>query len=90
MNELKKIINNQGADHYIHFCGYQHDLTRVYETAQAEILTSQYEGFAMALGFSVVRNGLPATPESIGKLRKDNRDCHESAAEDFPTREDLV
>ena len=44
-NELKKIVNHQGADHYIHFCGYQHDLTRVYETAQAEILTSQYEGF---------------------------------------------
>ena len=64
VNELKKIINNQGADHYIHFCGYQHDLTRVYETAQAEILTSQYEGFAMAL-LEAQGHGCPAISYDI-------------------------
>ena len=48
-NELKKIVQRHNASDYIHFCGYQHDLTDVYEHAQIEVLTSSFEGFAMAL-----------------------------------------
>lgn len=48
-NELKKIVQRHNASDYIHFCGYQHDLTDVYEYAQIEVLTSSFEGFAMAL-----------------------------------------
>ncbi|WP_251575150.1 glycosyltransferase [Limosilactobacillus agrestimuris] len=48
-NALHKLVDEHQANAYIHFQGYHHDLTVVYETAQAEILTSEYEGFAMAL-----------------------------------------
>lgn len=48
-NHLKKLVWDRQAGDYIHFCGYRHDLTDVYETADVEVLTSQYEGFAMAL-----------------------------------------
>ncbi|KRN58939.1 glycosyltransferase [Limosilactobacillus secaliphilus] len=48
-NALKKLVQRNDASDYIHFCGYQHDLTAVYEDAQIEVLTSSYEGFAMAL-----------------------------------------
>ena len=48
-NYLKDLVKKNHADEYIHFCGYQHNLSAIYETAYAEILTSQYEGFAMAL-----------------------------------------
>lgn len=48
-NKLHKLVDDQQANDFIHFQGYLHDLTDVYETAQVEILSSQYEGFAMAL-----------------------------------------
>lgn len=48
-NHLKKIVKNKNAQDYVHFCGFYHDLTKVYETADIEVLTSSYEGFAMAL-----------------------------------------
>lgn len=48
-NSLKRLVKTRQAGEYVHFCGYQHDLTKVYETAQIEVLTSSYEGFAMAL-----------------------------------------
>lgn len=48
-NSLKHLVQERQAGDYVHFCGYQHDLTGVYETAQVEVLTSSYEGFAMAL-----------------------------------------
>lgn len=48
-NSLKRLVKDRHAGDYVHFCGYQHDLTNVYETAQLEVLTSSYEGFAMAL-----------------------------------------
>lgn len=46
---LKRLVRDKNAGDYVHFCGYQHDLTSVYETADIEVLTSSYEGFAMAL-----------------------------------------
>jgi poly(glycerol-phosphate) alpha-glucosyltransferase len=46
---LKRLVSEKGAGDYIHFSGYEHDLTTVYETAAVEVLTSSYEGFAMAL-----------------------------------------
>lgn len=48
-NELKKLVQRNNAEDYIHFCGYCHNLTSVYENAQIEVLTSYYEGFAMSL-----------------------------------------
>lgn len=48
-NALKQIVKRSKAESYIHFCGYVDDLTDVYETADLEVLTSSYEGFAMAL-----------------------------------------
>lgn len=48
-HSLKTQVQEQQAGEYIHFCGYRHDLTSVYEQAQVEVLTSSYEGFAMAL-----------------------------------------
>lgn len=46
---LKQIVREKGANEYVHFSGFRHDLTTVYETADVEVLTSSYEGFAMAL-----------------------------------------
>lgn len=48
-NALQKLVTDQQATTYIHFCGYQTDLTAAYEQAYAEVLTSYYEGFAMAV-----------------------------------------
>lgn len=48
-NSLRQLVKERAAGDYIHFCGFLHDLTAVYETAQIEVLTSSYEGFAMAL-----------------------------------------
>ena len=46
---LKQLVREQGASDFVHFSGFRHDLTPVYETADLEVLTSSYEGFAMAL-----------------------------------------
>lgn len=46
---LKKIVRDHHAEDYIQFCGYLSDLSSVYETADLEVLTSSFEGFAMAL-----------------------------------------
>ena len=61
---LKKLVRDKQAGDYIHFCGYQHDLTTVYETAQVEVLTSSYEGFAMAL-LEAQGHGCPAVSYNI-------------------------
>lgn len=48
-NYLHRLVKQNQAQDYIHFCGFTRDLTSVYETAEIEVLTSFYEGFAMAL-----------------------------------------
>ncbi|WP_373842077.1 glycosyltransferase [Limosilactobacillus sp.] len=63
-NHLKTLVRNRQASDYIHFCGYRHDLTSVYETADVEVLTSQYEGFAMAL-LEAQGHGCPAVSYDI-------------------------
>ncbi len=63
-HELRKIVKDNHAEDYIHFCGYEHDLTKVYETAQIEVLTSSYEGFAMAL-LEAQGHGCPAVSYDI-------------------------
>lgn len=47
--KLDKIVKDNHAENYIHFCEFQQDLTQVYETADIEVLTSEAEGFAMVL-----------------------------------------
>lgn len=61
---LKKLVQDKQASGYIHFCGYKHDLTTVYETAQLEVLTSSYEGFAMVL-LEAQGHGCPAVSYDI-------------------------
>lgn len=63
-HSLRKLVQDNHAEDYIHFCGYQHDLTKVYETAQIEVLTSSYEGFAMAL-LEAQGHGCPAVSYDI-------------------------
>lgn len=63
-HSLKRLVQDRQAGDYIHFCGYQHDLTAVYETAQIEVLTSSYEGFAMAL-LEAQGHGCPAVSYDI-------------------------
>lgn len=63
-NALKKLVNDKQANEYIHFRGYQNDLTAIYKNAQVEILTSQYEGFAMAL-LEAQGHGCPAISYDI-------------------------
>ncbi len=46
---LKSLVKENNAESYINFVGYCDDLSAAYEHAQAEILTSYYEGFAMAV-----------------------------------------
>ncbi|MCC4436394.1 glycosyltransferase [Limosilactobacillus reuteri] len=48
-NALKSLVKENKAESYINFVGYCNDLSTAYEHAQAEILTSYYEGFAMAV-----------------------------------------
>lgn len=47
--KLKQLVKDNHAEGYIHFCGYEHDLAQVYETADIEVMTSKHEGFAMVL-----------------------------------------
>ncbi|WP_267202230.1 glycosyltransferase [Limosilactobacillus kribbianus] len=61
---LKRLVKDKQAGDYIHFCGYEHDLTAVYETAAVEVLTSSYEGFAMAL-LEAQGHGCPAVSYDI-------------------------
>ena len=63
-NSLKRLVKDRKAGDYVHFCGYRHDLTEVYETAQIEVLTSSYEGFAMAL-LEAQGHGCPAVSYDI-------------------------
>lgn len=63
-NSLKRIVKDNNAEDYVHFSGYQPDLTDVYEGAQIEVLTSSYEGFAMAL-LEAQGHGCPAVSYDI-------------------------
>lgn len=47
--KLAKLVKDLKAEDYIKFGGYKHDLTAVYDHAWIEVLTSKFEGFAMAL-----------------------------------------
>lgn len=47
--KLQALVKNANAQNYIHFCGFEQDLSAVYDSAQLEVLTSKNEGFAMAL-----------------------------------------
>lgn len=62
--KLHKLVENANATDYIHFCGYQADLTTVYQTADLEVLTSAYEGFSMAI-LEALGNGCPVVSYDI-------------------------
>lgn len=61
---LQKLVNDNQAENYIHFCGFAQDLDEVYNSAQLEVLTSKNEGFAMAL-LEAQAHGCPAISYDI-------------------------
>lgn len=61
---LQKIVADNQAQSYIHFCGFAQDLDAVYNSAQLEVLTSKNEGFAMAL-LEAQAHGCPAISYNI-------------------------
>lgn len=73
---LHRIVEIANADGYIHFCGYQEDLTSIYQTADIEVLTSAYEGFSMAI-LEALGHGCPVVSYNINygpkELIKNNR-----------------
>lgn len=73
---LRQLVETAGAGKYIHFCGYQEDLTSVYQSADIEILTSAYEGFSMAI-LEALGHGCPVVSYNINygprELVKDNQ-----------------
>lgn len=62
--KLHKLVEQRKASSYIHFCGYQADLTTVYQTADLEVLTSDYEGFSMAI-LEALGHGCPVVSYDI-------------------------
>lgn len=64
VNQLHRSVIDNHADSFIHFCGYVQDLTTVYETADLLVLTSQYEGFSMAV-LEALGHGCPVVSYDI-------------------------
>lgn len=62
--KLQKLVSDNQAEDYIHFCGFAQDLDEVYNSAQLEVLTSKNEGFAMAL-LEAQAHGCPALSYDI-------------------------
>ncbi|EEJ72148.1 glycosyltransferase [Lactobacillus ultunensis] len=62
--KLRNLVKQLGAASYILFSGYKQDLTEVYNHAWLEVLTSKYEGFAMAL-LEAQEHGCPAVSYDI-------------------------
>lgn len=64
MDKLQKMVADNKAKNYIHFCGFAQDLNDIYNNAQLEVLTSKNEGFAMAL-LEAQAHGVPAVSYDI-------------------------
>lgn len=62
--KLKDLVRKSHAENYISFGGFRRDLTEVYNHAWLEVLTSKYEGFAMAL-LEAQEHGCPAVSYDI-------------------------
>lgn len=75
-NKLKKLVADNNAEEYIHFCGFKRNLENVYNEAQLELLTSKAEGFAMCLleaqehGVPCISYDIPYGPSEIIDNRK--------------------
>lgn len=82
--KLYELVQQHHAENFIHFEGYQQNLDQVYDLAALEVLTSESEGFAMAVleaqshGVPVVSYDINYGPDEIiqddvsGKLVKAN------------------
>lgn len=62
--KLRDLVKQLHAENYILFGGFRQDLTEVYDHAWLEVLTSKYEGFAMAL-LEAQEHGCPAVSYDI-------------------------
>ncbi len=47
--KLEKLIKDNNADRYIKFKGYVNDIDTVYKKAWLQVITSEFEGFCMAI-----------------------------------------
>lgn len=61
---LHNLVNQANAQTYIHFAGFKDNLGSIYNNAWLEILTSKYEGFAMAL-LEAQEHGCPVVAYNI-------------------------
>ena len=61
---LHNLVIQNHAQNYIHFAGFLNNLDNVYNNAWLEILTSKYEGFAMAL-LEAQEHGCPAVAYNV-------------------------
>ncbi|MDF7671833.1 glycosyltransferase [Lactobacillus sp. ESL0701] len=64
LDEVKDLIDNQNASKYIRLKGYSHNLTKEYDTAAIQLLTSKYEGFSMSL-LEGQSHGVPAVSYDV-------------------------
>jgi poly(glycerol-phosphate) alpha-glucosyltransferase len=64
VQQLHRLITDNQAAAYIHFCGYVKDLTPAYEQADITVLTSQFEGFSMAV-LEALGHGCPVVSYDV-------------------------
>lgn len=62
--KLQKVIDDEGANDYVHLHDYTPSIETVYNNAQALLLTSSAEGFALAL-LEAISHGVPAIAYNI-------------------------
>lgn len=75
VNEVNQLIRDANAESYIHLLGFKANIEEYYDTASMQLLTSQYEGFAMAL-LEGQEHGLPGIAYDVkfgpDEIIKDN------------------
>lgn len=64
VSHLHQMVSANHAEDYIHFCGYVQDLTQIYEQADILALTSEFEGFSMAV-LEALEHGCPVVSYDI-------------------------
>jgi glycosyltransferase involved in cell wall biosynthesis len=66
--ELERLANDLGITHAVRFVGWRHDLTTVYATIDAAILSSRNEGTPVAL-IEAMAAGKPVIATDVGGVR---------------------
>lgn len=67
-DDPKKVSNIlQGIEHFVHFVGDRQDINRIYNAADAFVLPSAYETWAL-VGLEAMACGIPALMTSVGGI----------------------